>query len=146
MYYDQYLEWSAYYLPIQIKGLRVLDVGAGEGETAKFFLEHGATSVTCIEPDNSSFCILKRNSVGKPLICMHKKFEVSDLNLPFDFMKMDIEGYEEDLLGEKFSQPCIIEVHGLPLKERFEKDGYTTILGPYGRANCLCYAYKNVKR
>lgn len=30
-------EWKKYYLPIDVKGLTVLDAGAGEGETAKFF-------------------------------------------------------------------------------------------------------------
>ena len=51
-------EWNKYYLPIYVKGLTVLDVGAGEGETAKFFLEQGARKVICIEPDVYLFITL----------------------------------------------------------------------------------------
>jgi len=40
--------WHKHYLPI---GQTVLDVGAGCGETALFYLKHGAQRVICIEAD-----------------------------------------------------------------------------------------------
>jgi hypothetical protein len=39
MILNETVEWEKYYLPIDIKGKIVLDVGAGEGETARFFFK-----------------------------------------------------------------------------------------------------------
>ncbi len=39
-------------------------------------------------------------------------------------MQMDIEGYEEALLGVELSVPAVIEVHGLQLRDKFLKKGY----------------------
>jgi SAM-dependent methyltransferase len=125
MFLYEYEDWLKHYLPISMKGLTVLDVGAGEGETARFYLEHGAKKVLCIEPDKACFIRLRENALGRPLECFHKRFSVDDLYLPFDFMKMDIEGYEETLLDVLVEKPCVVEVHGLQLREKFGKAGYT---------------------
>ena len=117
MFLYEHDEWLKYYLPISMKGLTVLDVGAGEGETARFYLEHGAKKVLCVEPDKNCFMRLKENAVGRPLVCFNKRFSIDDLNLLFDFMKMDIEGYEEALLDVPIKKPCVIEVHGLQLRK-----------------------------
>lgn len=124
MYLYEYEDWLKYYLPISVKGLTVLDVGAGEGETARFYLEHGAKKVLCIEPDKDCFVRLKENALERSMECFNKKFGVDDLNLPFDFMKMDIEGYEEALLDVPVEKSCVVEVHGLQLREKFGKAGY----------------------
>jgi hypothetical protein len=42
--------WHRNYLPV---GKSVLDIGAGDGETCQFYLNHGAEHVICIEPDAS---------------------------------------------------------------------------------------------
>jgi hypothetical protein len=36
------LDWKKNYLPISVNNLVVLNVGAGEGEIARFFLANGA--------------------------------------------------------------------------------------------------------
>jgi SAM-dependent methyltransferase len=145
MYINEYDEWLTYYLPIPVKDLVVLDVGAGEGETARFYLEHGARKVICIEPDTPSFKLLEKNAAGKPIMCLNKKFELTDLKMDFDFMKMDIEGYEETLLSASLKQPCVIEVHGLQLRDKFMKAGYNIRNFPmYSEFGAVSYAYLNL--
>lgn len=146
MFASQYDDWVKHYLPLSLKGKTVLDVGAGEGETAKFYLEHGVRKVICIEPDTQSFRLLQVNAANWPIECCNKKFDISDLNRSFDFMKMDIEGYEEELLNAEFDKPCVIEVHGLQLRDKFENAGYITTYGSQKAAGCICYAYKNIPK
>lgn len=64
--------WERNYLPISVKGKIVLDVGAGEGETAKFFLDHGAEKVICIEPDPKAFKLLELNARNRNMVCLNK--------------------------------------------------------------------------
>jgi SAM-dependent methyltransferase len=138
-------DWQKNYLPVDVKNKIVLDIGAGEGESARFFLNNGASKVICIEPNNYAFSILKANARHHPLICLNKRFTLSDLStINFDFMKMDIEGYEEDLLAKKLDKPAVVEVHGLPLAERFENVGWCvkSIEGTdHGVSGCTRYAY-----
>lgn len=141
------LDWKRHYLPISVKNLVILDVGAGEGETAKFFLDNGARKVICIEPSKESFMYLKRNAASHPIVPLNKFFEMLDLlTQSFDFLKMDIEGYEESLLETKLSCPAVVEVHGLQLKDKFQKAGwrikYRSPQDVKGY-NCLTYAYWN---
>jgi SAM-dependent methyltransferase len=117
-------DWSKHYLPIDLKGKTVLDVGSGEGETARFFLQHGAAKVICIEPDKEAFSYLKLNASKNRLIALNKTFELTDLSIPHDFLKMDIEGYEEILLTVKLNTPTVLEVHGLQLRDKFRKAGW----------------------
>jgi SAM-dependent methyltransferase len=144
---NEYQEWRAFYLPISVKGLTVLDVGAGEGETAKLFLDHGASQVICIEPYEKAFRYLKENAIKNNIIPLFKKFELRDFtDNQFDFLKMDIEGYEEILLEAKVELECpaVIEVHGMQLWDRFSKAGwrikYRDNFINYGY-DCVCYAY-----
>ena len=141
------LDWRRHYLPISLKNLVILDVGAGEGETARFFLDNGAQKVICIEPFKESFMYLKRNAVSHPIVPLNKSFETSDLlTHSFSFLKMDIEGYEESLLQIDLSFPAVIEVHGLQLKDKFQQAGwrieYRTPEDAKG-LGCLTYAYWN---
>jgi hypothetical protein len=140
-------EWKKYYLPIDVKGLTVLDAGAGEGETAKFFLEHGAKKVICIEPDAQSFHNLADNALRHPITPINRKFQLSDLDLDCDFMKIDIEGYEEELLDVDIKKPVVLEVHGLQLRDKFRAKGYSIAESDYSGKNfsCLSFAYKNIR-
>ena len=138
-------DWDKHYLPISVRNLVVLDVGAGEGETARFFLQKGAAKVICIEPSHDSFKYLKRNSVSHPIVPINKFFEMSDLlTQSFDFLKMDIEGYEESLLETELIKPAVVEVHGLQLRDKFQKVGWRI---EYQRVedikgySCTTYAY-----
>ena len=138
-------EWARYYLPIDVTGLTILDIGAGEGETAKFFLDHRASKVICIEPEPSAIQILEANALNHPgKIEVHPKFfELSDLSIKHDFMKMDIEGYEESLLNvAQLPAPSVIEIHGLQLRDRFKKQPYRIDDTPTKKSiNCVSFAY-----
>ncbi|MCW4003530.1 MAG: hypothetical protein NWE95_06425 [Candidatus Bathyarchaeota archaeon] len=118
--------WDIRYQPVPLKDKTVLDIGAGEGETAKFFLEHGAKKVICIEPDEQAFNLLSQNAKNHPqIVPIRKKFELNDLKThDFQFLKVDIEGYEEALLDTVLEQPAVIEVHGLQLRDKFLQQGY----------------------
>jgi hypothetical protein len=147
LFWSEIPEWERFYLPIDVDGLAVLDVGAGEGETAKFFLEHGASKVICIESDNMAFRLLKINARERPIFALYKRFELADLDMNFDFMKMDIEGYEEVLLQTRLTKPSVLEVHGLQLRDKFEKQGWNIkykVPSSRREASPLCYAYKNI--
>jgi SAM-dependent methyltransferase len=137
-------DWNRNYLPIDVRGLTVLDVGAGEGETAWFFLKHGAKRVFAIECDEKCRENLMLNARSHAVTPIFEKFNLGHLTLPFDFMKMDIEGYEEQLLNTNVNCPCVIEVHGLQLKERFQRQGYKIVSST--NPNWLCYAFKNIRK
>jgi hypothetical protein len=119
-------DWQKHYLPIDLQGKVVLDVGAGEGETAMFFLRHGASKVICIEPCAEAYGYLLINQKSHPfrIIAINKKFDLNHLDIPHDFLKMDIEGYEEVLLGVKLNTPAAVEIHGLQLCDKFEVAGW----------------------
>jgi hypothetical protein len=139
-------DWNKYYLPVDVNGLTVLDVGAGCGESARFFLEHGAKKVICIESDNHCYSLLAKNAIGRPMDCIHKMFSLSDLDRDFDFIKMDIEGAEKTLLllPTKINKPIALEVHGESLAKEFEKKGYILkhiIDNDVVKNGWLCYAY-----
>jgi SAM-dependent methyltransferase len=138
-------DWHQHYLPINVKDLVILDIGAGEGETAKFFLDYGAAEVICIEPCHEAFKHLKENSATNSLVPLNKFFEISDLSAQtFDFLKMDIEGYEESLLETELSSPAVIEVHGMQLRDKFQKAGWRIEYPSFQDAkgySCTCYAY-----
>ena len=117
--------WIQSYLGLNLAGLIVLDVGAGEGKTSKFFLEHGAAKVVCIEPCKKAYSYLARNALMHPEVsATNKRFSLSDLDLPYDFLKLDIEGFEEKLLDADLFVPAVVEVHGLQLQEKFKRAGW----------------------
>lgn len=138
--------WKTMYLPIPVEGKTVLDVGAGEGESAWFFLEHGAKKVICVEPDKEAFEVLEMNAKKhREIVPVHKRFTPDDLLLSHDFMKMDVEGYEEELLEYSLLKPAIIEVHGLQLRDKFARQGYEIrYFGKDAGAGCTSYAYWRV--
>jgi hypothetical protein len=119
------VDWEKHCLPIDLRGKIVLDVGAGEGGTAMFFLKHGASKVVCIEScaDANKFLAINAHNHPGQITTINDKFQLSQLKIPHDFLKMDIEGYEEALLEVKLETPAGIEVHGLQLCDKFEAAG-----------------------
>lgn len=116
MIVNEFPIWESKYLPVNVSGKTVLDIGAGEGESAAFYLMHGASRVIAIEPDPVAFNLLRENVEANhlPVEPINARFSVSQLSIPHDFLKMDIEGYESALLDlpDDFALgDCIIEGH-----------------------------------
>lgn len=78
--------WHRAYLPLH-PGDTVLDLGAGCGETAQFYLMHGAGRVIAIEPDILCSRNLKENFKNDTRVLV--------IAQKIDKVKMDIEGSEE---------------------------------------------------
>ena len=98
---DELELWHDKYLPI---GKTVLDAGAGNGETAQFYLNHGAQKVICIEPNAD---LLKHNFSNDPRVII--------IDLAIDSVKIDIEGSEINM---------IVETHGLSKFKRIYEFPY----------------------
>ena len=125
----EWRSWKNWYLPPwSLKGKTVLDVGAGCGETALFYYLHGASRVIAIEPETSLVPLLRGNMSRNKwdMKVVEGPFDLSMLDWNFDFMKMDGEGCETELLTANSIPPCAIEVHDKVtvhgLKERFGMD------------------------
>lgn len=117
--------WKKSYLPnsFSLVGRSVLDIGAGCGETAFFYLTHGAEKVICVEPDELAFSLLERNTRenGWNVVVIRSEFKPRILHdLSYDFVKMDCEGCESLLLDLE-TIPCemVVEVHGSELMGEF---------------------------
>jgi SAM-dependent methyltransferase len=99
--------WHLYYLPSKsLVGKTVLDLGAGCGETAQFFLNHGASRVVCVEPNSTWLEYLQKNFGNDPRVEI-----VSDF---IDHIKMDIEGGEEGMIFEAHFPLKIRKLSGSP--------------------------------
>jgi SAM-dependent methyltransferase len=109
--------WLKCYLPaFALKGKVILDVGAGCGETAHFYLMYGARKVIAVEPDSIAAKLLAENvrRNGWNVEIIDREFQLDDLNIQHDFMKMDGEGCEAALLeleDDYHLKPCVIECH-----------------------------------
>lgn len=87
---EQELEgWHDWYLPVE---KTVLDLGAGCGETAFFYLNHGAKRVICIESNPEAVKLLKRN--------FGNDNRVTIVEAQVDSIKIDIEGSERNMVLE----------------------------------------------
>ena len=144
---NELCDMSFNYLPVDIRGKVVLDVGAGEGESALFFLAHGAKKVVCVEANPLYFKNLIINSKRFSIVPVCKPFCVEMLNdFIFDFLKVDIEGYEECLLDVDLKVPAVIEVHGLQLRDKFRDRGFRVADSRVGFSSefqdcCTTYAF-----
>jgi tRNA G37 N-methylase Trm5 len=122
--------WERYYLPnFSLDGKTVLDIGAGCGETAFFYLLNGARKIVSIEPDRKATECLKENAKRNNwnVEIIQEAFKLEHLNIPHDFMKMDIEGHEIALLKAQITKPCIVEVHTKELARKLEEKGFKKI-------------------
>lgn len=121
--------WERYYLPnFSLDGKTVLDIGAGCGETAFFYLLNGARKIVAIEPDRKATECLKENAKRNNwnIEIIQEVFKLEHLNIPHDFMKMDIEGHEKELLKVQHVKPCIVEVHSNEMRRKFGEKGFKT--------------------
>jgi hypothetical protein len=84
--------WHKHYLPVT--GI-VLDIGAGCGETALFYLNHGATHVVCVEGDPRAVECLRQNFGGDNRVTIVPRY--------ISVIKSDIEGWEKGM---------VLEIHG----------------------------------
>jgi hypothetical protein len=89
--------WHSIYLPV--KGT-VLDIGAGNGETAFFYLNHGAEHVICIEPDAD---LLYENFGNDP--------RVTIIPYAVNSIKSDCEGGEENMVIETHTASKFVRKH-----------------------------------
>jgi len=111
---DELPVWEKNYLPMSVKNKIVLDVGAGCGETSAFYIAHGASKVVAIEPDKRAYSLLLKNVRANSLnvVPIRKPFELKDLLIPHDLLKIDAEGAEVALLNYQGSLgDCVLEAH-----------------------------------
>jgi hypothetical protein len=126
--------------PFSLKDKIILDIGSYIGDSAYYFLELGAKKVICIEP---FYADILRNNIFKYKLnaeVIEEKFKIEHLSIKCDFIKMDIEGYEELILNEKINTPIVLEIHGLQLRDKFLEKGYTLM---YMISNYCCISYMN---
>lgn len=113
--FSEWTYWKQQYLEFLPKNAKtVLDVGAACGETAFLYLLHGAENVICLEPSPDRFRLLEQNRLRNSwnVSSFQEGFHLGMLTgLDFDFMKMDCEGCEGELLKADRLPPCVIEVH-----------------------------------
>jgi predicted nicotinamide N-methyase len=118
----EWSEWMNDYLPPGgLQGKTVLDVGAGEGESAHFFFRHGASKVIAIEPDDEKFAKLLLNSekMGWKLEPIHDVLRESHLTeIQRDFTKIDADGGETAMLAlSRLDFPLTMEIHGSQMRD-----------------------------
>jgi ribosomal protein L11 methylase PrmA len=116
-----------YLPPFSLRDKVVLDLGACCGETAYFFLKHGAGKVVCVEYDPECVRMLNDNKKNLDLNIdiIPERFSLKHLGVLHDFIKCDIEGDEVDLLPVAGSlKPCVLEVHSVYLARLFENKGF----------------------
>ena len=94
--------WHGLYLPT---GDNVIDIGAGCGESAQFFLNHGAKTVVCVENHPTALQHLHRNFDNDPRVTI----------VPFrvDTIKVDCDGCEENMMVETHSQGAFWDLKGI---------------------------------
>lgn len=123
------------YRTLPCAGMVVLDIGARDGDTAKLFLGWGASHVICIERNESYSNKNLLTNVTKIV----EPFRLSHLDLKYDVIKCDIEGYEALLLDyDGVLKPTVMEVHSEYLKERFEKKGFRCLRAQTGQYVGAC--------
>jgi hypothetical protein len=112
--FGEWLDWKRTHLPpFSLKGATVLDVGAGCGETALFYFIHGVDRVICVEPNPELARIIGENFRYNKWNAevQARSFDTEMLKQDFDFMKMDCEGCEAQLLSADRLPACVMEVH-----------------------------------
>lgn len=119
--------WGLYLPPDGVKNKLILDVGGGCGETAKFLLEHGAFRVDIIESNKECEKSLKYNRIYHPITYKIKKFDLSDISKDkYDLIKIDIEGYESELIPclDWIKKDIVLETHSQYITDKFMENGF----------------------
>jgi len=128
IYLREKKDWNYYLPPSGLKDKIVLDVGGGCGETAKFFIENGALGVNIIEMNKECEKFLEYNSLYHNIKYRIKKFDLSDmLKDKYDLIKIDIEGYEIELLPylNEINIDIVLESHSQYTTDKFIENGFT---------------------
>ena len=88
-----------------MEGKAIIDIGADNGDTASFFLKHGARFVYCIEGNPEHYANLLNNSksfdyaISTHLKMINNPMDMAEcLDYPAEIVKIDIEGAEINLL------------------------------------------------
>lgn len=140
--------WDRTYLPpFPLTGKTILDIGASCGDTAKFYLDHGAKKVICIESSPSRIAMLQHNSKVLNIEIVPRAFKISDLfQFRYDFIKCDIEGWE--LLFIDYAdilKPCVLESHTWMSTDLFMEKGFRCLTEPNAMTGeCLMCNWKEV--
>ena len=119
----EFSDWKGDYGMIDFSGKTILDVGCHNFESGAFFVSKGASTVIGIDIDPEACAVaeMNRNAISPASKVICKKFELSDLDRSFDFLKVDVEGAERILLElDTIPAPSAIEVHGMELIRRFK--------------------------
>lgn len=120
-------DWQYYLPPGGVEGKTVLDLGGGCGETAKFFLDHGAKKVIVVEPNPLCFDFLDYNAERhEELVVLKEKAKLPHLGLVCDLVKMDIEGYEAMFLPylDDLNIDIVLEAHSNYIVDQFLLRGF----------------------
>lgn len=144
---DYELHWGLKPQIITYSDKTVLDLGADYGSTAEFFLKHGAKKVIAIEGDQKLSKQLIDNYKGSSNVIPISKFidspkQIEQLISKYkpDIVKVDIEGYEINLLKVKPKiiqsvKEWMIEYHSDELKDKllafFQSLHYMHTVIPY---------------
>ena len=94
--------WHKYYLPIR-EGQVVVDIGASDGATARFYLLHGASQVIAIESSPQAWDKLMRNFANED--------RVIPLLATVGHIKVDIEGAEKGSMIALHNDLKFVEKH-----------------------------------
>lgn len=133
--------WDKFYAPFSVEGKDVLDVGAGCGETAYFYFKKGAHKVICVEPYSPAVECLRLNSIRNSwnVEIVPEPFDREMLHdFRFDFVKMDGEGCEEELLQvDRLPTPAIVETHSTELTNAFVHRFHARVLASNAEISLL---------
>jgi hypothetical protein len=153
MLLTQWPMWKREYLgSSDVSGKNVLDIGAGCGETALFYLVHGAKKVICVEIEDELVKLMEHNKKTNPKLnieIVSKPFDISMIKkYKPDFIKVDCEGCEKALLDlDSIDVPIVIETHSNEVKDgllnkfrnlkpliEFNKEAELSIIGSISQA------------
>jgi hypothetical protein len=122
--------WDGYIPPTGLMGKRILDVGGGCGETAKFFLDNGAASVHVVENKEKCRRYLEANHLRDGRMTYDvADFNGSEVEGSYDLIKLDIEGYETRLLPylDELNCDIVLESHCNYITDRFLEKGFSLV-------------------
>ena len=132
----EYPEWKYYLPPFNLKDKVILDVGAGCGETARYFLLNGAERVICIENNEECLRYLGVNSYRGNIFVIPLDFSIDMLSdIDYDYCKIDIEGYEaliingyeKGIIKLNMLKSMVIECHSIYCINKFKEMGFKEI-------------------
>lgn len=129
--------WNYYIPPSGLRGKRVLDIGGGDGETAKYFIDNGASYVRVIESNEKceDYLIYNAFIAHDKLTYYLKEFKIDSriadhINSYYNLLKLDIEGYEIELLpylDYLNDVDIILESHNNYITDKFLEKGFKLI-------------------